>query len=120
MRAIQTGSRLAVNSSRNLAVACQIRNKMSGTCKWFDSTKGFGFIIPGDGSQEIFVHQMQIRSDGFRSLAEGEAVEFEIEKDEQGRRKAIEVTGPNGAKVRGETNTGPKAGMGGKTLSGDL
>jgi len=42
---------------------------MNGTCKWFDVKKGFGFIIPEDGSEDVFVHQTAIHADGFRSLA---------------------------------------------------
>ena len=49
-----------------------------GTVKWFDSTKGFGFITPDDGSTDVFVHQSEINSKGFRSLAEGEKVEYTL------------------------------------------
>jgi cold shock CspA family protein len=72
----------------------------TGTVKWFDSTKGFGFIVPDDGEQDVFVHQSAIQAAGFRSLAEGETVEFKLEMD-NGRRKAIQVTGPDGANVKG-------------------
>lgn len=72
-----------------------------GTCKWFDVKKGFGFIVPDDGSSDVFVHQTSIYAQGFRSLAEGEPVEFEAEPDQQGRPNARNVTGPNGAFVQG-------------------
>lgn len=75
---------------------------LSGVCKWFDSSKGFGFITPDDGSEDIFVHQQNIKLDGFRSLAQDERVEYEIETDEKGRRKAVNVSGPNGAPVKGD------------------
>lgn len=67
----------------------------------FNTMKGFGFIVPDDGSSDVFVHQSEIKAEGFRSLADGEAVEFEAEKDGQGRIKAIQVTGPGGANVQG-------------------
>jgi len=73
----------------------------TGHVKWFDTKKGFGFIIPEDGSPDVFVHQTSIHAEGFRSLAEGESVEFEIEEDDNGRRFAMGVTGPDGAYVQG-------------------
>ena len=45
--------------------------KQSGTCKWWNNQKGYGFITPDDGSSEVFVHQSAVHSNGFRSLAEG-------------------------------------------------
>jgi protein lin-28 len=71
-----------------------------GTVKWFNTQKGFGFIVPDDGSEDVFVHQTAIQAEGFRSLADGEVVEFEVE-EENGRRKAVQVTGPDGANVQG-------------------
>jgi len=67
----------------------------------FNTIKGFGFIIPDDGSEDIFVHQTAIQADGFRSLADGESVEFTVEEDSNGRKKASKVTGPDGANVQG-------------------
>jgi len=72
-----------------------------GTVKWFDTKKGFGFITPDDGSEDVFVHQTSIYSEGFRSLAEGEQVEFVVQHDPQGRIKALNVTGPKGSYVQG-------------------
>ncbi|OIC49107.1 hypothetical protein A7L55_20135, partial [Acinetobacter baumannii] len=74
--------------------------KRSGKVKWFDSTKGYGFITPDDGSEDLFVHQTSIHSNGFRSLAEGEAVEYTVEIENGGRTKALDVTGPDGAFVQ--------------------
>jgi cold shock CspA family protein len=72
-----------------------------GAVKWFDTMKGFGFIVPDDGSTDVFVHQTAIKTEGFRSLADGEAVEYVVEIDGNGRRKAVQVTGPEGAEVQG-------------------
>ncbi|KAF7127430.1 hypothetical protein RHSIM_Rhsim11G0190900 [Rhododendron simsii] len=71
--------------------------KMKGTVKWFNEQKGFGFITPDDGGDDLFVHQSSIQSEGFRSLGEGESVEFVVEQDHGGRTKAVDVTGPDGA-----------------------
>ncbi|KAI2489790.1 ribonuclease B OB domain containing protein [Fragilaria crotonensis] len=72
-----------------------------GTVKWFNTIKGFGFLIPDDGTEDIFVHQTAIQADGFRSLADGEVVEFLVETDQNGRKKAARVTGPDGKNVQG-------------------
>ena len=66
----------------------------------FDTAKGFGFIVPDNGDKDIFVHQTNINVSGFRSLAEGEAVEFKT-VTENGKTKAVDVTGPDGADVQG-------------------
>ncbi|CAF2160552.1 cold shock protein 2 [Brassica rapa] len=87
--------------------------KRRGSVKWFAAEKGFGFITPEDGGEDLFVHQSSIRSEGYRSLAEGESVEFLVEVDNSsGRTKAIEVTGPDGAPVQG-TSRGSAGGRGG-------
>ncbi|KAJ0235439.1 hypothetical protein HA466_0266160 [Hirschfeldia incana] len=76
--------------------------KRRGSVKWFSTEKGFGFITPEDG-EDLFVHQSSIKSEGYRSLAEGESVEFLVETDSTGRSKAIEVSGPDGAPVQGSS-----------------
>lgn len=56
---------------------------IQGTVKWFNDAKGFGFISQ-DGGDDVFVHHNAIQSDGFRSLAEGDRVEFEVTKGPKG------------------------------------
>jgi len=58
--------------------------RTTGTVKWFNDQKGFGFITPEDGSKDCFVHHSAIQSDGFRSLNEGDRVEFEITEGPKG------------------------------------
>ena len=55
-----------------------------GTVKWFNATKGFGFIVPQDGGKDVFVHYSAIQGSGFRKLAEGDKVSFEIKEGAKG------------------------------------
>lgn len=58
--------------------------RITGTVKWFNDAKGFGFITPENGDKDCFVHHTAIQSDGFRSLAEGQRVEFEVVQGQKG------------------------------------
>jgi cold shock protein len=55
-----------------------------GTVKWFNDSKGFGFITPEDGGEDVFVHFSSIAVEGFRSLSEGQRVEYEVAHGERG------------------------------------
>ncbi|XP_044475134.1 cold shock protein 2-like [Mangifera indica] len=65
--------------------------RSTGTVKWFSAQKGFGFIAPDEGGEDLFVHQTSIRSEGFRTLAEGQPVVFAVDFGENGRSKAVDV-----------------------------
>jgi len=58
--------------------------RITGTVKWFNDAKGFGFITPENGEKDCFVHHTAIQAQGFKSLAEGERVEFEVVQGQKG------------------------------------
>ncbi|MFT8245593.1 cold-shock protein [Roseomonas sp. BN140053] len=57
----------------------------TGTVKWFNATKGFGFIQPEDGSKDVFVHISDVQRSGIGDLQEGDKLEFELQKGQQGK-----------------------------------
>ena len=59
---------------------------MRGNVKWFNNQKGFGFITPTDGGKDVFVHHTSIKMDGYKTLAEKQEVEFDLEQSEKGPR----------------------------------
>ncbi|MBE7462507.1 MAG: cold-shock protein [Planctomycetes bacterium] len=68
----------------------------TGKVKWFNDQKGYGFITPDDGGKDIFVHHSSIVAEGFRSLAEGQAVEYEVVQSEKGPKAAnVKPSGGN-------------------------
>ena len=57
---------------------------ITGIVKWFNDAKGFGFITPSDGTKDVFVHHSAVQGSGFKSLAEGQQVKFELEQGPKG------------------------------------
>lgn len=60
------------------------RVDVNGKVKWFNDSKGYGFITPDDETRDLFVHHSDIQMDGFRTIREGQAVEFEVEEGPKG------------------------------------
>lgn len=63
-----------------------------GTVKWFNATKGYGFIQPDDGSKDVFVHVSAVERSGLGSLREGQRVSFELERGQQGKTSAVNLS----------------------------
>ena len=63
----------------------------NGTVKWFNATKGFGFIAPAQGSKDVFVHISALERAGIRQLNDGQAVTYDVESDRNGRESAINL-----------------------------
>ncbi len=63
----------------------------TGTVKWFNASKGFGFIVPDEGSKDVFVHISALESAGLSALLEGQRVEYEMGQDQKGRMSATTV-----------------------------
>ena len=63
----------------------------TGTVKWFNATKGFGFIAPDDGGKDVFVHISAVERAGLPTLNEGDRLEFELEVDRRGKHAAVNL-----------------------------
>lgn len=63
----------------------------TGTVKWFNATKGFGFIAPAGGSKDVFVHVTALERAGIGRLEDGQAVSFDLERDRNGRESAVNL-----------------------------
>lgn len=59
-------------------------DRKTGTVKWFNNVRGYGFITEAEGTEDIFVHYRSIRAEGYRSLAEGQNVEFQLQQGDKG------------------------------------
>jgi cold shock protein len=66
----------------------EVKAMVTGTVKWFNDAKGFGFIVQDNGGPDVFCHHTAIQADGFRSLAEGQKVSFEVTKGPKGLQAA--------------------------------
>jgi len=64
----------------------------SGTVKWFNPTKGYGFIAPDTGGKDVFVHLSAVQKAGLRSLSEGQKIGFEVEQQQYGRTAAVNLS----------------------------
>ena len=106
--AVEDVSKDANVDTQAKAATAETGKRYDGKVSWFNSQKGFGFILPDDLSltmdekNDIFVHHSEIQDPdaGFRKLTVGERVQFEVERDNQGRTRAIHVTGPDSGPVR--------------------
>jgi len=63
----------------------------NGTVKWFNATKGFGFIQPSDGSNDVFVHISEVQRSGLQDLKEGQKLSFEVQRGQQGKLAACNL-----------------------------
>lgn len=63
----------------------------TGTVKWFNTTKGYGFIAPEAGSKDVFVHITAVQRSGLHGLAEGQRVQFEVERGTNGKDSAVNI-----------------------------
>ena len=63
----------------------------SGTVKWFNAQKGFGFIQPSDGSQDVFVHISAVERSGMGNLSEGQKITFDVERGQKGKFAAVNL-----------------------------
>ncbi len=76
--------------------------RQTGKVKWFNENKGYGFILSDDGARDIFVHYSEIRDDGYRTLAEGETVEYEMMDSPKGPQAKGVMRNKNGSVVQQE------------------
>jgi len=79
----------------------------TGTVKWFNNSKGYGFIEPQDGGEDVFVHYSAVQGSGFRTLVQGQMVNYEVERGPKGlQARDVEAQGeaPQGEAPQGEAH----------------
>jgi len=87
LASLESMFRIKLNERRYLGGLCSGQGEVqvsTGTVKWFNSSKGFGFINPDDGGEDLFVHHSEIKTTGYATLNEGQKVEFEIGQGRKG------------------------------------
>ncbi len=94
----------AVVMARREAVVWRVKGRfmITGTVKWFNHTKGYGFIVPDEGDQDVFVHISVVQQAGMSQLTEGQRVSFEV-RDESRGLKAVELAPSESASKEAET-----------------
>jgi CspA family cold shock protein len=96
IRAATTLARPTVAVCRPALQQIAVRDFATGSVKWFDSTKGFGFIADADGGDDVFVHHSAVNREGYKFLDDGDAVTYDVESAEDGRLRAINVSDIDG------------------------
>jgi len=97
------GSALSLAEKPKERKAGVFKHMPQGTVKWFNEEKGFGFISPEDGSEDVFVHHTGIAGSGFKSLEEGEKVTYELSQGRKGPQAANVSQGSSGPEPRSTT-----------------
>lgn len=91
---ILTSTELSTDQTPHTGLAARERKMPKGTVKWFNTTKGYGFIAPEDGGKDIFVHISAVEQSGMTGLADNQAIEFDLIEGRDGRKMAGNLRKP--------------------------